>query len=341
MACSHPLKAWVMDYDSNGKKVLLWQSKRFDFKPPSQYIEALEIPCGQCVSCRLQYSRMWADRCMMELEDHDSAYFVTLTYSDEYINSDRSEVKKYYSDESTGEAKMSLSLIKSDLQKFFKRLRQLCPEDHIRYYACGEYGDRTLRPHYHCIIFGLHLTDLKYYKTSGLKDVYYNSDVVSLAWSDAGKNGRDRRIPIGYAVIGAVTWETCAYTARYVLKKAKGKTADSYKKFNMEPEFVVMSRKPAIGASFMQRHSQDFIDFGEVYLSTDRGSQTARAPRYFNQRLQESDPELYAELRARRMAAGVAATENKLQLTDLCIEDLREVEENALIMRSKALKREL
>lgn len=342
MACSRPLKCWVVGYNADGKKQLYWKSSRIDFKPPKNFIEELEIPCGQCVSCRLQYSRQWADRCMMELESHDSAFFVTLTYNDSYINRDDSEIRRYYADEHTGEAKVSLSLRKKDLQDFFKRLRQEFKNDHIRYYACGEYGDKTLRPHYHAIIFGLHLDDMKYYKNSGLKDVYYNSEKLSQCWSDRGKNGKRKPgIERGFVVVGKVNWETCAYTARYVLKKAKGKTADSYKKFSMEPEFVVMSRKPAIGAYYMQEHEEDFIRYGSVYISSNKGSIQAQAPRYLKQKLQEFRPEDYEKLRSRSMAAGIGATANKLQLTDLALEELREVEEQSLIIRTKALRREL
>lgn len=48
-------------------------------------LDTFLIPCGQCVGCRLDYSRRWATRLMLELECHTSAFFLTLTYDDDHI----------------------------------------------------------------------------------------------------------------------------------------------------------------------------------------------------------------------------------------------------------------
>lgn len=47
-------------------------------------------------------------------------------------------------------------LSKLDLQRFFKRFRKELnkyTDEKVRYYACGEYGPRTFRPHYHGLLF--------------------------------------------------------------------------------------------------------------------------------------------------------------------------------------------
>ena len=77
-------------------------------------------------------------RMIHELESFDCAVFVTLTYDDEHLPE-------------------NASLVVSDLQKYIKRVRKECDKigKRIRYFACGEYGDRYGRPHYHAIIFGL------------------------------------------------------------------------------------------------------------------------------------------------------------------------------------------
>lgn len=104
----------------------------------------IEVPCGNCLSCRLARSREWSVRILHEMTYHKKSCFATLTYSDECLPLDN-------------------SLSKDVLQKFFKRLRKEVDKKNVKlkYYACGEYGDAFGRPHYHAIIFGLGLQDRK------------------------------------------------------------------------------------------------------------------------------------------------------------------------------------
>lgn len=320
MACFHPLKAYIVGRAEDGKKKIVFADKYVPSESP--YVPVpIDLPCGQCIGCRLQYSRMWADRCMMELESHDSAYFITLTYDDEYLP------VSYYGD-SEGNPIKVYSLRKSDLQKFFKRLRKAFPDDHIRYYACGEYGDQTKRPHYHCIVYGLHLNDLVFYKRSNLKDLYYNSPSLSKVW------------PYGFSVVGAVTWESCAYTARYVVKKIKGLGADFYDTFNIEPEFVVMSRRPGIGNDYFHSHP-DLFDYKRITIGSDRGSVSFSPPRYFKQLLEQTDPVLRDKLFHADFDSSRSNFKSKLSLVDYSPVDILLVEEYNKLQKSKALHREL
>ena len=178
------------------------------------WLDWVEIPCGKCEGCRIARSREWANRCMMELEYHDSAYFLTLTYDEEHVP------RHWYADPETGEAMQSLSLEKRHMQLFWKRLRKAFPDDHIRYFMCGEYGSTTFRPHYHAIVFGLHLHDLVPVQDIQRGDVgyrYYYSEALQKAWSVVEQKGEYDtpriRKPIGYVLVGQVNWETCAYVA--------------------------------------------------------------------------------------------------------------------------------
>ena len=110
------------------------------------------VPCGQCMSCRVNYTLSWKLRLLYELSNWDKAMFLTLTYSDEHLPDD-------------------LSIHKKELSSFFKRLRSELDYDgkgKIKFYACGEYGEKgglvkagqhagkfIKRPHYHAIVFGL------------------------------------------------------------------------------------------------------------------------------------------------------------------------------------------
>lgn len=114
---------------------------------PMTLSNSMLVPCGKCISCRIQRTSEWAIRLMLELPKWNyEASFITLTYDDEHLPKD-------------------LSLKPKDLTDFWKRLRKdYCKP--IRYYACGEYGDKELkywspsaiephgRPHYHAIVFG-------------------------------------------------------------------------------------------------------------------------------------------------------------------------------------------
>lgn len=212
----------------NGKLVKCYEDKINPFAE-NVFKEYVEIPCGRCISCRLRRSREWANRCMLELPYHESSYFVTLTYSDEFVPfSTTLNEDGYY--------RNTLTLVKKDLQDFIKRLRKNYKYDnHLKYYACGEYGDQTARPHYHLIIFGLKLDDLNFYKTSSLGFNYYNSEFLRKVWKK------------GHVVVTDVTWETCAYVARYIMKKQLGQNSWIYDDLDIEPEFTTMSLKPAIG----------------------------------------------------------------------------------------------
>lgn len=290
------------------------------------YSNYIEIPCGKCISCRLKRSKEWANRCMLELPYHEQSWFVTLTYSDEYVpfNTILDDYGNYYN---------SLTLRKEDLQKFFKRLRKNYKYDnHIKYYACGEYGDNpdaTQRPHYHCIIFGLKLDDLKFYKTSRLGFSYYNSDFLSSIW------------PYGHVVIAEVSWETCAYTARYIMKKKYGYQANDYEVENKLPEFTTMSLNPAIGYEYFQENKDKIYDLDSISISTSNGAKKFKPPKYFDSKMSEDLEDAFKlrEIRSVRQEVAELNMKHKLNQTDLDYLDYLEVEEDLLKSRVSKLYR--
>lgn len=98
--------------------------------------EPLSLPCGTCIGCRMSKARDWTVRCQLELQAHERACWVTLTYDDAHV---------------------PLSLRKSDLSGWLKRLRARVHDRgaRVRFFASGEYGEQNGRPHYHACIFGL------------------------------------------------------------------------------------------------------------------------------------------------------------------------------------------
>lgn len=344
MSCYHPLKAFPIGLTENNKtqyKITSYKTDHVElikgiWTPVTEHYRSdlaqravwhsIEIPCGKCVGCRLEYSRQWANRCMLELEYSDSAYFVTLTYDDAHLPL----VSK---DDSSPVA----TVCKRDFQLFMKRLRKKCG-DGIRFFAAAEYGEHTFRPHYHAIIFNLKLDDLVLYKRSPLGYNYYNSQILQDAWSVRDDKGI--LTPLGYAVAGAVTWETAAYTARYVMKKLQGPEAKFYSDLGIEAPFSLMSRRPGIARQWYDDHPGCAAEF-YLTVSTEKGGKKFRPPRYFDRLFDLEDPETSKEIKEQRMKLAKAAKKAKLAQCTYDYEQMLEVAENAKINRLKALRRDL
>ena len=349
MPCYHPLKGFAIGKTDKGKtnykivsydvtSVQLIDGNWIPFSGPvfrsdkaqKMVAQSVTIPCGKCLGCRLEYSRQWANRCMLELGYHVSSWFVTLTYDDAHLP------RSFYGNPDTGEAVPCATLYKRDFQLFMKRLRKKFGEG-IRFYAAGEYGDQTKRPHYHAIIYGLELDDLVFYKKMALESAnlyynYYNSESLQSCWRD--KDGND----IGFVVVGKVTWETCAYVARYIMKKQKGQGADIYEKFNIEPEFCLMSRKPGIAHQYYEDHPEMW-DYDKINMSTPNGGRSFRPPQYFERLFDVDCPDLSSARKKKKNEAAKSAEKIKKKLTDKSYSDIMITEENVKRNRTKKLRR--
>lgn len=266
MPCFHPLKAW------RGRKCGPSGKARIVFKQEDSCGVALDLPCGQCIGCRLAYSRNWAVRMMHEASLHLSNCFLTLTYDEEHLPSD-------------------LSLDKRHFQLFMKRLRKRYGK--LRFFHCGEYGEQSQRPHYHAILFGFDFPD---------KVLHSERDGVKLYVSES----LDELWPYGFCSIGSVTFESCAYVARYVLKKVTGDAAEQhYSRFNfstgevysVQPEYVTMSRRPGIARDWYRRFGNEVFPSDEVI---SRGF-PIRPPRYYDNLLAASEPDLLDSVKRKRI----------------------------------------
>lgn len=341
MSCKHPLKAFKIGVNpetgNDINKVVSYKVHHLERKSPQDNFEYVyddtyapnriyyndwqEIPCGQCINCRLDYSRQWANRCALEMKYHKVTQFVTLTYNDENLPSKRLHD---FVDPITGEVSDITvhSLQKKDFQDFMKELRYYYPDNKIRYFAAGEYGSESARPHYHAIIFGLDLNDLTFYKTvrqGGQIYNYYNSETIQKAWKNKG-----------FCVITQATWETVAYTARYCTKKLNGEMKDFYDVFQIEPEFVLMSRKPGIGAQYFDDNYKDIFNHNEIVISNLKGSRTVAPPRYFKKALEKLEPEWYNDIKLYNKAQADIVNKIKMQKTSLSYLDYLQVEEDNL-----------
>ncbi|UPW41543.1 replication initiator protein [Peromfec virus RodF8_61] len=264
MVCYHPLKG----YRSRDGRNPVTGGWKIVFNLREGYVDLpVEIPCGQCIGCRLEKSRQWAIRCVHEASLYEKNCFITLTFNDENLD-------------------LNLSLDKTDFQRFMKRLRKRYCDQRIRYYHCGEYGEILKRPHHHAILFNFDFED---------KVLWQKRDNVALYRSKS----LEELWPYGYASIGAATFESAAYVARYILKKVSGKNASVEAHYRGRvPEFTTMSRRPGIGRTWYIKYASDV--YPSDYVVTRKGLKV-RPPRYYDALYDLENPEEFKKIKQRRV----------------------------------------
>jgi len=275
MPCYHPLQA-SFSVRGDGKKDLVFNTYGAN-ESARAFVEGRKInlvsnticiPCGKCMGCRLERSRQWAVRCVHEASLYEDNCFLTLTYNDENLPVDG-------------------SLNKKELPLFMKKLRQEFSDVRIRYFACGEYGDRVGRPHYHACIFNLDFKDKVYWKTVNGEKLY-TSEKLNRLWG------------LGYCVIGTLTFESAAYVARYCTKKVTGDVAkDHY--FGRQPEFSLQSNRPGIGGLWYDKWKRDCFPSGYLVVNGAK----CKPPRYYDKLLEREDPSLFEKIKQSRLEAAI------------------------------------
>lgn len=262
MPCYHPISAWQLlnVKTANGKPTISFKNP---YARPSASRVGIQVPCGQCIGCRLERSRQWAMRCVHEAYGHDDNAFITLTYAPEHVPPDG-------------------SLIKSHFQKFMKRLRKAISPKLVRFFHCGEYGEKNQRPHYHACLFGYDFPDKILYT---IRDEcrLYRSPMLEKLW------------PFGFATVGDVTFESAAYVARYITKKITGDLAEQHYQGRL-PEYTTMSRRPGIGQYWYQNFKGDVFPCDNVVI---RGK-VMKPPRYYDKQLEVENLELHSKIKLDR-----------------------------------------
>lgn len=227
--CLFPIKAWrVADVETGEVHI------DFKYVKPAVNVEEISLPCGKCVECLTSYSNQWASRCMLEASLYTSNCMITLTYAD-----------------------APYSVSKRDLQLFIKRLRKHVEPLRIRYFACGEYGKKGGRAHYHIIVFGWRPSDLEVFFTRDKHNVYKSAEVSKL-WS------------FGFISVEDVTLDSARYCAKYLQK------LQDLPPGKLLP-FTLMSLKPGIGFGAF---NPDWLVTDKMYIS----GRTYSIPRYYRRK---------------------------------------------------------
>ena len=268
MACYHPLKGWrAKTANPNGKRGVVFNRQHGFSDLP------VTLPCGQCVGCRLEKSRQWAIRCQHEASLHEQNCFVTLTYSTDNLPP-------------LGSLKLR------DFQLFMKRLREEIAPKKVRFFHCGEYGEKYQRPHYHACLFGHDFDDKKPWKETN-ENILYTSETLTKLWG------------LGHCSIGAVTFQSAAYVARYIMKKATGELAeDRYLVVDengeilgkRQPEYTTMSRRPGIGSDWLKKYKTDVYPDDFVVVNQKK----MRPPKFYDNLFEQSDPHQHRTIKTER-----------------------------------------
>lgn len=274
MPCYSPLRAWRGTRQASGKRSVVFNER--DAAIPGK----LELPCGQCIGCRLERSRQWAMRCLHESELYLENCFITLTYDEAHLPKDG-------------------SLDVRDFQLFMKRLRKAYPNRRIRFFHCGEYGEKFGRPHYHACLFNFDFKDKVLYNIRNGNKLYVSSELNDL-WGH------------GNCMIGDVTFESAAYVARYIMKKVLGDNSDAHYG-GRKPEYTTMSRNKGIGYAWFEKFQTDVFPRDEVIV---RGVKV-KPPRYYfgvYETLNKASAETIKELR-RVMGRKLACDNDSFRLS--------------------------
>ena len=218
--------------------------------------------------------------------------FLTLTYRDESLPENG-------------------SLEKTHVPAYMKRLRSRLARkarregkhpQRLRYYHCGEYGDRTNRPHYHALLFGYAYPDQELYKTTPSGHRLFTSYQADKDWTH------------GHVIIGEVSFDSAAYVARYIMKKKTGVLADKYYErvlddsglvVRVEPEYTTQSN--GLGKEWWRKFHRDV--YPRDYVTIE--GRKIKPPRYYDELLKEHDPEMYEEVIAKRKQLAEESPDNK------------------------------
>lgn len=215
----------------------------------------LEVPCGKCEACLKERSREWAVRCQHEMSLHKDNSFITLTY-------DNNNLKNTQED------------FTSDIQKFWKRLRKNTQKK-IRYIYSVEYGTKTLRPHFHALIFGHDFKNQKLIKKTKKGYPIYTSPELEKLWK------------LGHHSIGSATVQSAYYIASYALKKHSAVNPETGE---IVSDYMRCSKRPAIGLDYLKKNKIQLVDSNQ------------KLPRYYLKKLKEIDDTLLQQYEEQRQS---------------------------------------
>lgn len=314
MKCLHPTVAYICGSKLSKQDSIVCNNLVFSATEAFRYFNSIgcphlmekytiSLPCGKCAACQLQKRKDMSTRLAHEASQHEHCCFITLTYDDEHVPTTsfhRHGHEDKMFDRGLSELPLA-SLLPRDVQLFMKKLRQHLTyrpkrayqgardyAPRIRYFAVGEYGSRTHRPHYHIIIFGWRPSDGFLHKIVNGNPVF-RSGQIEKYWK------------FGYSSFSDVNTQVAKYCARYVTKKFCNKSwpfSDC-----VVPEFTLQSVKDGgIGSTWFDKYGCDACKVGLCSVRNKDYISRCTIPRYYWSRLRKNHLPLWLELRDQRLA---------------------------------------
>lgn len=269
MRCISPIKA---SQNSDGDIV-------YSNRKALPGLVGFEFECRKCLPCRLNIAREKAIRCVHEAQMHEGNIFLTLTYNDESLASERLIYEDFQKFMKLLREKVLIKAKKEELLRYGNSVtsdKELRNANYISYMVTGEYGEINKRPHWHAILFNYYPDDAEYKYTTDHGEKVYTSEELEKIWKK------------GNLEFGSVTMDSAGYVARYAAKKlVHGKDQEH----DYHPIHKTSSQR-AIGRSWIERYWQHTFENGFVVL---QNGQTAKIPRYYVDWLKKYRPKNYIE----------------------------------------------
>lgn len=233
------------------------------------------MPCSRCASCLANRQRVWAHRIMLEAHQHDDNAFVTLTYDDDHLP--MMDSRPY------GGLGELPTLRPVDLQLWLKRLRKMYAPARFRFFAAGEYGPQSWRPHYHLALFAFPTCRRgRTRRRPGSERAVWLGccDVCELVGGTWSKGDVD---------LGVLEPDSARYVAGYVNKKLTHRT--DRRLLGRDPEFARQSRRPGIGHGALHEVASQLMRFNldstqsDVPVTLRHGRQEWPLGRYMRRKL--------------------------------------------------------
>lgn len=291
MPCFDPSDAFLSPESvrnpKTGKRIVKF-SRGQTYELNGHQYEKIKVHCGTCEGCRIDRSRQWAVRCWHQAQLHESNVFLTLTFRNACQIANLTGRGRYQKLPENKLVDPTDSLYLFHFQDFMKRLRKRFygnSKSTVKYFHCGEYGEKFGRPHHHACLFNFDFPDKELKRKTDSGCYVYTSKILSELW------------PHGIHEIGDVTYQSSAYVARYILKKMGGWRAKDYYQ-EKKPEYVTMSRNPGIATEWFEQFHKDV--YPSDCISLENGAKCL-PPKFYDYQLEKRDPELLATLKKRRV----------------------------------------
>ena len=286
---------------------------------------------------------------MLESLEHEESYFITLTYDDEHLPIP--DYMTYKEEWDLGYKTLEIDIkVENDgtwvdgtlypehVKKFIKDLRNYA-QNHlgiqgIRYFYCGEYGETTQRPHYHMLLYGMHLDpkdNYSYHVDKKFFKPHWKNKLLDKLW------------PYGMHDIANIEWNSAAYVSRYCMKKINEEDQSDkwYAENGKQKEFIRMSNRPGIGMKYYERNKMKIYENDGFAAKTVKGNNAIVRIKAFDKIFKEEFPEEFEKIEKHRKECAERARKNSYKLSNYTDLERLQMKAEKIATKAKMLPRDM